>query len=95
MSIRIQELQFDGPYISTKSLEEIAGIYAIFCQQPNGEYHLLKYSMAANVKSCVEKLTDSGLCLNKHCHGALVFAALYTPRGKTSITNCFSSISKN
>jgi hypothetical protein len=95
MSIRIQELQFEGPYPSTKSLNEIAGKYAIFCQKPDGELHLLMYSNASNVKACVEKVTDSGLCMNKHCRGILVFAALYLPTGKTEISYCFSSIGRN
>lgn len=78
MSIIIDKYSFDGPYnISTESLEDRAGVYAVLCKK-NGKYYPIDVGESATVKTRI-KTHDRKNCWEKNCQGTLLVAVYYTP----------------
>ncbi len=53
MTIRLGRYAFDGPYISTDSLQDKSGVYAIHCKR-EGKYYLIDVGESASVKERVQ-----------------------------------------
>lgn len=75
--IKINELEFQGPYINTSSLEARAGIYAILDEISEARY-LIDVGESSEVKTRVEK-HDRQPCWTRNRRGTLMVAVLYTP----------------
>lgn len=79
MGIKIGGYDFDGPFSSTSSLEDMSGVYAILYKKDNGNYSLVDVGESATVKSRVEN-HDRQSCWERNCHSTLMVAVFYTPR---------------
>jgi hypothetical protein len=78
MSITVGKYTFEGPYISTKELEDKSGVYAIHCLR-GGLYFLIDIGESATVKSRVDN-HDRKDCWNRNCTGTLTVSVYYTPK---------------
>ena len=77
MGITVGRFSFDGPYTSTDSLQDKAGIYAIHCYK-DGKYYLVDVGESATVKSRVEN-HERKPCWQRNCTGTLTASVYYTP----------------
>ncbi len=82
MSIKICRYMFEGPYSSTKSLEDKSAVYVILCST-NSSYEPIDCGESATVKSRVEN-HGRKICWNSNCSGTLKVAVLYTPNLQSS-----------
>jgi hypothetical protein len=71
---------FDGPYESTDSLEDRAGVYAILCLRRD-EFSLLDIGESHQVRTRVEN-HDRKECWDSNCLGILKYAVYYVEYGK-------------
>lgn len=77
MSIQIGKYSFEGPYTSTGSLRDNAGVYVILCH--SGEkYRPIDVGESETVRSRVEN-HDRKSCWNRNCNSTLAVAVVYTP----------------
>jgi hypothetical protein len=74
--IQINGYSFEGPYTTTVSLQDRAGIYAILKLLPNGNYSLVDVGESSQVKSRVA--THDRALLWRQCSTLLFVAVLYT-----------------
>lgn len=77
MSVRISKYEFEGPYSSTTSLQNRAGVYVIIDDKGNG-MSLVDVGESSDVKSRVENHDRKG-CWDRNSIGTLKVAVLYTP----------------
>ena len=78
MTIRIGRYVFNGPYLSTNSLEDRSGVYVIECKR-NDKYYAVDAGESHAVRSRVEN-HDRKDCWRRNCRtGILAYAVYYTP----------------
>jgi hypothetical protein len=77
VSITVGSYTFDGPYTSTDSLADAAGVYAIHCYRDQ-QYYLVDVGETATVRARVKE-HDRKDCWRRNCHGVLTMSVLYTP----------------
>lgn len=75
--IRIGRYTFDGPYTSTASLADNAGVYAIIDARSTSSI-VVDVGESATVKSRIES-HDRESCWTRNRQGTLQVAVLYTP----------------
>lgn len=73
----IGNYNFEGPYTSTISLQNKAGVYAIL-SKGGDQYYLIDVGESRDVKNRVEK-HDRSDCWKRNGNGQLSVAVLYTP----------------
>lgn len=78
MAITIGRYEFEGPYISTGSLEDRAGVYVILCKGEGDKYSVVDVGESSEVKTRIEN-HDRTDCWKENCTGTLAYAVLYTP----------------
>jgi hypothetical protein len=77
MTIKINDLKFDGPIQSTDKLKDDPGIYAILCEIKN-KFYLLDVGESETVKTKIES-HDRKDCWKKQFQGDVLYAVLYIP----------------
>lgn len=80
MSITLAGYDFEGPFKSSGSLENRAGVYAVFCPTSDNKYKVIDVGEASEVKSRVEQ-HDRSSCWGRNCSN-LQYGAHYTPNTK-------------
>lgn len=78
MSVRIQGLEFEGPYTHTDALLDRSGIYAILTDDPVTTYKVIDVGESGEVKTRIEN-HDRKPCWTRNNKGRLYVAVLYTP----------------
>ena|SRR3989338_20821 len=76
--VTIGRYNFEGPYASTSSLQDRAGVYAILDDR-NGTSYVIDVVESATVKSRIENGHERENCWTKNRIGTLKVAVLYTP----------------
>lgn len=77
MGITVGGYSFEGPYTSTNSLQDKAGVYAIHCYK-DGKYYLLDVGESETVKSRVEN-HERKSCWQRNCPETITYSVYYTP----------------
>jgi len=77
MGITVGDYTFDGPYLSTDSIENKSGVYAIHCKKDE-KYFLVDVGESAEVKSRLDS-HDRKDCWQRNCQGTLTYSVYYTP----------------
>jgi hypothetical protein len=79
MTIKIDKYTFNGPYISTNTLEDKSGVYTIECKRDDNLYYTIDVGESHTVKSRVENHERKD-CWKKNCkNGTLFYTVHYTP----------------
>ena len=73
------QYDFKGPFISTDSLEDRPGVYAILCDQ-SGRFDLIDLGESAQVRTRIEN-HDRKSCWNRNCTGTINYAVYYIEQG--------------
>lgn len=78
MTVELGGYYFTGPFLSTSSLEDRAGVYAILDRHSDNNYYVLDIGESAKVKTRIENHDrfNSWIRLRE---GVLMFAVYYTP----------------
>jgi hypothetical protein len=76
MSIAISGYDFEGPFVTTASLKDQSGVYAILSKASNGTYDLLDVGESAKVKERVES-HDRVSCWRRHANSSGVSYSAY------------------
>ena len=76
--ITIANRRFEGPYKTTASLRNSAGIYVILDFRSNRKWYLLDVGESTKIKTRVEN-HERQLCWKRHRQGNIGVAVLYTP----------------
>jgi hypothetical protein len=69
--------QIDGTYLSPDLLEQIAGVYIIWCEY-RGIWSVLDVGEATDVRARVSN-HDRSTCWKQNCIGQIHYSAIYTP----------------
>jgi hypothetical protein len=77
--ITIANYRFEGPYKTTTSLRDSAGIYVILDYRLNRKWYLLDVGESAKIKTRIEN-HERQLCWKRNRQGNIGVAILYTPR---------------
>ena len=83
MAIQIAGYNFVGPYSSTSSLRESAGVYAILDGRSSPS--LIYVGESASVKSRVENNHEREPCWIRESNSGIYYAAYYTQGNRTAI----------
>lgn len=80
MAVVIGPLEFEGPYSDAGELDDIPGVYALFCEH-NGEYEFLELDENKSLKCCLDadEFTSNLRFLEETSRGKIVAAVHYTP----------------
>ena len=76
--VTITNYDFEGPYETTTSLRDDAGIYAILDYRPNSGRYLLDVGESTTVKTRIDN-HERWFCWERNRQGNIWFAVLYTP----------------
>jgi len=77
LTITVGKYTFDGQYLSTDSIEDRSGVYAIHCKK-NDKNYLKDVGESAEVKTRLDN-HDRKDCWDENCDGSITYAVYYTP----------------
>jgi hypothetical protein len=74
--------EFDGPYADADKLQNVSGMYVIWCKSGDN-WRVLDVGESSTVRDRV--LThDRQPCWEKNCKGTIMYSATYTPNRQQS-----------
>ena len=76
--VTIANYDFEGPYETTTSLRDDAGIYVILDYRSDRKWHLLDVGESARIKTRIEN-HERQPCWEQNRQGTIGVAVLYTP----------------